>query len=243
MKKIVIGYLYPDLMNTYGDGGNILALARRCGWRGIPVTVKKISLGQAIPNDINLIFFGGGQDREQVLVSKDLKKKAGFLKKFVENGGPLLSVCGGYQLLGNFYKDPEGNILPGIGLFNANTFAGPKRMIGNIILLPFISCLSANLVGFENHSGQTYLGIGMRPLGKVLRGFGNNGTDGYEGCVYKNAIGTYLHGSLLPKNPELADWLIEKALEYQTGKPVKIKPLEDNLEKATRDSLIRKFSR
>ena len=258
MQKLVIGYLYADLMNTYGDGGNILALVKRCEWRGIVVSVVNISLGEKIPSNVDLIFFGGGQDREQILVAKDLPKKASFLKDFVEKGGPLLSICGGYQLLGNFYKDPEGNILPGIGLFNVNTYAGGKRMIGDVVVKLRITPTqptpikgegegggedNSSLIGFENHSGKTFLGVGMKPLGKVISGFGNNGEDDFEGCVYKNAIGTYLHGSLLPKNPDLADFLIAKALEFRAGKPAKLVSLNDSLELKTHQSLIQKFSK
>ena len=235
MEKLIIGYLYPELMNTYGDNGNILCLQKRCEWRDISVEIRKISIGDYIPKDVNLIFFGGGQDREQVLVAQDLPSKAQFIKKFVENGLPMLAICGGYQLLGKFYKDQSGEILPGIGLFNIETHAGTKRMIGNTLSRPGQAEMGEYLVGFENHSGKTFLGEEMQPLAKVTHGFGNNGEDGFEGCVYKNAVGTYMHGSLLPKNPKLADFLIEKALG------ITLEPLKDTLENNTNSQLVARF--
>lgn len=238
--RLVIGYLYGDLMNIYGDTGNIIALKKRAEWRGIEVKVRNISLGHDLkPKEIDLYFFGGGQDQAQELVSRDLvlSIKGKILKQEIERGVPLLSICGGYQLLGEYYKPHKGPKLKGVDLFPAYTLASFDRMIGNIIIRsPF-----GELVGFENHSGKTYLKKGAQPLGKVKKGFGNNGEDKSEGCIYKNAIGCYMHGSLLPKNPQLADWLIKKALELKYGKETELKDLDDFLENKAHNVATQKF--
>ena len=233
--KLVIGYLYGDLMNIYGDTGNIIALKKRAEWRGIDVTVKNISIGDKLKKgDVELFFFGGGQDQQQELVAKDLTLSKGkIIKQEVERGVPLLAICGGYQLLGQYYKPHKGHKLPGIGLFPAYTVASHDRMIGNIV----INSQFGKLVGFENHSGKTYLRKEAKPLGRVISGYGNNGEeDKTEGCIYKNAIGCYMHGSLLPKNPALADWLLQKALEVKYGKEIELKPLDDSLENKAHQS-------
>ncbi|QQG43301.1 MAG: glutamine amidotransferase [Candidatus Daviesbacteria bacterium] len=238
--KLIIGYLYPDLMNIYGDTGNIIALKKRCQWRGIEVVVKMFSIGNKMKTgSADIYFFGGGQDQQQELVARDLVKsaKGKVLKSEIERGVPLLAICGGYQLLGDYYRPHQGPTLKGVGLFPAFTVAGDKRMIGNIV----VDSKFGGLVGFENHSGQTFLKENAQPLGKVVKGFGNNGEDQTEGCVYKNAIGCYMHGSLLPKNPALADWLIQKALEVKYGK-VKLPKLNDQLENQAHQSAIQKFS-
>lgn len=242
--KIVVGYLYGDLMNIYGDTGNIIALKKRCEWRGIDVEVKNISIGDQIPTrqvgmQIDLFFFGGGQDQQQTLVASDLEtsKKGKIIKAEIERGVPLLSICGGYQLLGEYYKPHKGPKLPGIGLFPAFTVASHDRMIGNII----VRTMFGDLVGFENHSGKTYLKKGAIPLGMVINGWGNNGKDKLEGCLYKNAIGCYMHGSLLPKNPKLADWFLKKALEVKYGKKITLKSLDDTLELQAHHAAIQKF--
>jgi len=242
--NLTIGYLYADLMNIYGDTGNIIALKKRAEWRGIKVKVVNISSGDRIPTSdvgtrIDLYFFGGGQDQQQELVSKDLVKsgKGKIIKKEVERGVPLLSICGGYQLLGEYYKPHKGPKLAGVGLFPAYTLASHERMIGNIV----IDSMFGNLVGFENHSGKTYLKKGALPFGMVCRGFGNNGADKGEGCIYKNAVGCYMHGSLLPKNPKLADWLIKKALEVKYGKAIELKPLDNSLEFQAHHKAIQKI--
>ncbi|MBI2334238.1 glutamine amidotransferase [Candidatus Daviesbacteria bacterium] len=221
--KLIIGHLYADLMNIYGDMGNIIALKKRAEWRGIEVKLKVKSLKSKIKKgECDIFFFGGGQDQQQSLVASDLESsgKGKIIKEEVERGIPLLAICGGYQLLGQYYKPHNRPKLPGVGLFPAYTVAGDKRMIGNII----IDTQFGKLVGFENHSGQTYLKKTGQPLGKIIKGFGNNGGDQTEGCIYKNAVGCYMHGSLLPKNPALADWLLEKALK------IKLEPLNDSLE-------------
>jgi lipid II isoglutaminyl synthase (glutamine-hydrolysing) len=256
--KITIGYLYGDLMNMYGDTGNITALKRRAQWRGIEVNIKNFSIGDKMKDrEADIFFFGGGQDQQQDLVAKDLKLslKGKIIKDEIERGVPLLAICGGYQLLGEYYQPFEGVKLPGVDLFPIYTEASHDRMIGNIVvrvqgtvnseqsktvtsnLLPVTS-----LVGFENHSGKTYLKEGAEPLGIVKTGFGNNGEDKTEGCIYKNAIGCYMHGSLLPKNPQLADWLISKALETKYNKPIELKPLNDDLENTAHNKVIEKFT-
>lgn len=237
--KLVIGYLYGDLMNIYGDRGNIIALKKRAEWRGIKVVIKMFSIGNKMrAGDTDLYFFGGGQDQQQEFVAKDLQKKAKIIKSEVERGVPLLSICGGYQLLGDYYKPHQGPKLPGISLFPAYTLASYDRMIGNIV----IESQFGKLVGFENHSGKTYLKKGSLPFGMVTKGFGNNGADKSEGCIYKNAIGCYMHGSLLPKNPHLADWLLQKALEVKYGKDIKLEPLDDTIETQAHIATIQKFS-
>ncbi|MDZ4209935.1 MAG: glutamine amidotransferase [Candidatus Curtissbacteria bacterium] len=240
-------HLYSDLMDTYGDKGNITTLTKRCEWRGIETKVTSISIGNPL-SDYDIFFFGGGQDRQQIIVGEDLQKKAKDLKKSVESGAVLLSICGGYQLLQNYFKTLDGVEIKGIGLFDACTQGSTSRMIGNLLVeinpalqkeikdvykstvyrLP-----TSDLVGFENHSGKTNLGSNLQPLGTVIKGAGNNGEDGTEGAVYKNAFGCYLHGSLLPKNPHFADFLIAKALERKYGKSTswrKLKSLDDSIE-------------
>ncbi len=242
-------------MNIYGDTGNIITLKKRAQWRGIDVEVKNISVGNRIPTSnvgirIDLFFFGGGQDQQQELVAADLVKsgKGKVIKSEIERGVPLLSVCGGYQLLGDYYqplkrlsskddKPHKGPKLPGISLFPAYTVASFDRMIGNIV----IESQFGKLVGFENHSGKTYLKKGALPFGMVTKGFGNNGADKSEGCLYKNAIGCYMHGSLLPKNPKLADFLLKKALETKYGEEIELKPLEDTFENIAHQSAVQRF--
>lgn len=237
MVTLKIGHLYPDLMDTYGDKGNIITLVKRCQWRGIKVSVKTISAGQTInPKEIDLYFFGGGQDRAQNIVSQDLKKGRGkALKEAIENGAALLSICGGYQLLQKFYKPHKEPPLEGVGIFNAYTKAGQKRLVGNLLIELSKDILKSQnlklptLIGFENHSGKTYLLDKEKFLGKVLIGNGNNGEDKTEGAVYKNAFGCYLHGSLLPKNPQFADLLIKIALKRRYGE-VDLSPLDNKIE-------------
>ena len=225
-------HLYPDLMNVYGDRGNVLALVRRAEWRGFQVEVREVSVGDRLdPLNVDLIFFGGGQDREQTVVSEDfVVQKAQAVKDAVEEGAALLSVCGGYQLLGASYTTVDGQQLPGAGLFDVRSLPGPKRHIGNVLVETDLDGKPRTLVGFENHSGRTYLGAGVRALGRTVVGAGNNGEDHTEGAVYKGAIGCYLHGSLLPKNPWLADHLLATALRHATGAPVALTPLDDRLE-------------
>lgn len=246
--KLTIGYLYPDLMNIYGDTGNIIALKKRAQWRGIDTEVRNISVGDKLKtSEVDIFFFGGGQDQQQVQVSQDLVKggKGKVIKSEVEREVPLLAICGGYQLLGEYYKPFTGPKLPGVGLFPVYTVASDQRMIGNIVIkssIPYTLIPKPYLVGFENHSGKTYLKEGVQPFGHVISGFGNNGEDKTEGCIYKNAIGCYMHGSLLPKNPELADWLLQKALEVKYGEEISVDPLDDSLENSAHIAAIQRFS-
>jgi hypothetical protein len=226
--KLSICWLYGSSMNIYGDRGNVLALAQRCRWRGIDAEIVQSGVGDAVdPGRFDIFFWGGGQDREQINVSADVQGVKGeTLLAEVDDGAPLLSVCGGYQLLGHFYRPAEGAELPGIGVFDAWTVAGNERFIGNIIVA---SSEFGELVGFENHSGLTYLGPNAQPLGTVRAGRGNNGADGTEGCRYRNAIGCYMHGALLPKNPGLSDFLIRAALRRRYGVD-ELPQLDDALE-------------
>ena len=232
MGPLRLVHLYPDLMSVYGDRGNVLALVRRAEWRGIAVDVRELTLGDTLdPAEVDLVFFGGGQDREQAVVSPDfLQQKGEAVRQAVEDGAALLSVCGGYQLLGQSYTTVDGQQLPGAGLFDIRSVPGPRRHIGNVLVETDLDGQRRTLVGFENHSGRTYLGRGVLPLGRALVGAGNNGEDGTEGAVYRSAVGCYLHGSLLPKNPWLADRLLAAALSHRLQQPVTLEPLDDTLE-------------
>lgn len=230
-------------MNIYGDQGNIIALRQRARWRDIEVVIHEYDLGTRIPKGVNdLYFFGGGQDQEQVLASQDLQTKQAILKEDFEGGSVFLSICGGYQLLGHYYQDQSGEKLMGIGLIDAYTVASKKRMIGNLVIEsnPKLNLQPKTLVGFENHSGQTFLGKEVQPLGKVLKGFGNNGEDHTEGGWYKTFFGCYLHGSLLPKNPHFADYLIELALKKKQP-DYQLEPLDDTLELRTHQKALSLF--
>ena len=225
--ELTLVHLYPDLMNIYGDLGNVSALSWRCRQRGIKLKVKNIGLKDKLtPGSFDLIFGGGGQDRQQIAVSQDLRTKKSTLLGAAKAGIPMLTICGSYQLFGRFFKPFRGPALKGIGVFNAYTVASKQRKIGNIL----IKTALGELVGFENHSGNTYLADKNQALGKVSRGFGNNGSDKTEGCLVQNVFGCYLHGPLLPKNPHLADHLISLALEVKYKKKVKLKALNDRLE-------------
>lgn len=229
-----IGWLYGTKMNIYGDRGNVLALAQRVRWRDIEPEVVEIGLGQPIPDDIDIFFFGGGQDQEQIAVSRDLQGEKGErIKEAVEDGAAMLSVCGGYQLLGREYRPHDAEPLPGIGLFDVVSTAGRERFIGNVI----VDSAWGKLVGFENHSGLTFLGEGATPMGKIEVGRGNNGKDGTEGVRYKNALGCYLHGALLPKNPALADWLLAAGLSRRYGH-ISLAPLNDHIETQAQGTAI-----
>lgn len=223
---LTIGWLYAATMNIYGDRGNVIALKRRAEWRGISTTVHEINIGDPIPADVDCFFWGGGQDQEQVAVAHDLQGTKGrALAAAVEEGASLLAVCGGYQLLGHEYRPHAAEVLPGVGIIDAVSVAGPERFIGNVV----IDSEWGTLVGFENHSGLTTLGPGLQPMGKVRVGRGNNGKDGTEGARHRNALGCYLHGSLLPKNPVLTDWLIARGLERRNG-AVELQPIDDDIE-------------
>lgn len=213
-KTIRLLQLYPRDMNIYGDWGNTLTLKRRAEWHGYEVELFEYNPGDVFPDDIDLIVGGGGQDSGQSVIQDDLQKIAPKLKELAESGTSMLVICGLYQLFGRFFKTKDGITLPGIGIFDIETHGGPERLIGNIITE---SSDFGQIIGYENHSGLTYLGKNVKPLGRVIRGAGNNGQDEFEGARYKNIIGSYLHGSLLPKNPQIADWLIEQAVVRKFG--------------------------
>jgi lipid II isoglutaminyl synthase (glutamine-hydrolysing) len=225
--KIRVGHLYPDYLNIYADRGNIAVLAARAAARGHELAVEAVTLGDPVPQ-ADLFYIGGGQDREQRLVTPDLAAKAGALRDAVGAGAALLAVCGGYQLLGDYYRDRDGTELPGIGLLALHTVAGERRLIGDVLL----DCgwAGETLAGFENHAGRTYLEAGVEPLGQVVAGFGNDGQSGFEGVRAGRVYGTYLHGPLLPRNPWFADRLLEDALAHLTGEEHALAPLPDELE-------------
>lgn len=236
--KLTIGWLYPTLMSTYGDRGNIMVLTKRCEWRGIEVRVERINIDSESEElkTCDLLFMGGAQDTQQEIVNKDLfEKKGTTLKKLIEEEIPGLYICGAYQFLGKYYKTADGKKLPGLNIFPAYTENdGNSRLIGNII----IEHSGKKIVGFENHGGRTFLDDTSMAFGKVIKGFGNNGEDKTEGIMYKNSIGSYLHGPMLPKNPEMADWLIKTALEKKYKSDVKLKELDDSIEKIAKEKAI-----
>ena len=239
-----ITHLYPELLNTYGDRGNIIALMKRAEWRGIKVTVRRVSLGDPLKaGETDWYFIGGGQDAAQLVIADDLTKRAQILKSDIAFGVPLLAICGGYQLLGQHYVDPTGQRSAGIGLFDITTEAGSKRLVGNILIDGIGEFANQQFIGFENHAGRTQLGSSAQPLGRVIQGFGNNGDDRTEGVFTHHAIGTYLHGSLLPKNPWLTDWFIQTALEQsQASRPVILKPLDNTFEDQARTEALGRFT-
>lgn len=213
-KTIQLLQLYPKDMNIYGDWGNTLVLMRRLEWSGYTVELMEYNPGDTFPADVDLIVGGGGQDSGQDAIQQDLQNIGPKLIELANQGVPMLMICGMYQLFGNFFKTRQGEIIKGIGLLDIETYGGAERLIGNIVTK---SDLFGDIIGYENHSGQTYLGKNLKPLGQVYRGAGNNGKDATEGVIYKNVIGTYLHGSLLPKNPAIADWLLEQAATRKSG--------------------------
>src|SRR3979411_2874211 len=233
-----IAHLYADEMNIYGERRHILTPTMRAQWRGIPVEGRAIGRGPSPDlSDIDLIFWGGGQDRDQELVFTDAAKhKVQAIRAAIDGGAVVLAVCGGYQLLGEYYVTADGKQLPGLGLVDLHTVPGSRRNIGNIVIETSALGLDPpTLVGFENHSGKTYLGPGLQPLGRVLRGAGNNGEDGFEGVASGNIFGTYLHGSLLPKNPHLADLLLLRALRRRGFS--RLEPLDDSVEMSAHRSV------
>jgi lipid II isoglutaminyl synthase (glutamine-hydrolysing) len=235
--KIVVGHLFPDYLNIYADRGNIAVLARRAAWRGHELEIQTLGADdEPRPGEHDLYYIGGGQDREQELIAPALAGHGEALRAAVDAGAALLAVCGGYQLLGRFYRDQSGDELAGVGLFPLHTIAGERRMIGDVLLeCELEPGERRTLAGFENHAGRTYLDEGAEPLGRVLAGFGNDGESGYEGCRVGRAVGTYLHGPLLPRNPWLADWLLAQAIAHRTGELPIFEPLEDGLEAAAHE--------
>ena len=251
--SITIGWLYPDLMSTYGDRGNIITLQKRCAWRGISTNIKEITVDDNADSmkNCDLFFMGGGEDRKQEIASSDLIKtgKAEILREMLENNIPGLFICGAYQFLGQYYQPAVGERIPGLGILDLYTInPGPEKLrcIGNIITTTIQLRRSklrnyTKMVGFENHGGRTYLGKNVQPLGTIIKGFGNNGEDKTEGAIYKNTFGTYLHGPLLPKNPGFADHFLKLALQKKYQNEVKLEELDDTLEITAHDTVIKKY--
>jgi CobQ-like glutamine amidotransferase family enzyme len=246
--QLTIHHLYADMMNLYGDRGNVISIKKRCEWRGIAVEVVDVGLGERIrPTGCDLFLFGGGQDREQALLAEDLSgSKGADLRAIVEDGGVVLGVCGGYQLMGHSYETPEGESLPGVGIFDLHTQprkSDEERLIGNVLVrVPSPEAGGMReVVGFENHGGRTFLGESLEPLGEVVVGFGNNGKDGTEGARRLNAYGTYLHGSLLPKNPWLTDQLVLNALR-RVDDSFELEPLDDVAERSAFEAVAGRIS-
>lgn len=237
--KITIGHLYPDLLNLYGDRGNIQCMIKRCQWRGIEAEVIPFESDDEIDfSKLDIVLLGGGSDREQMLVCDKLKLIKEEFKKYVEEDGVVIAICGGYQLLGNFYDTEHGRI-EGLGIIDLETTNSKEyRLIDNIVLESEL--FSMPVVGFENHAGRTNI-KNNKPFGKVIYGSGNDGKSGYEGVIYKNVIGTYLHGPLLPKNPQVCDYLIQKALEKKYQKKITLKELDDQEEKEANAYIYNRF--
>ncbi len=249
---ITIGWLYPDLMSTYGDRGNIISFRKRCLWRGIET--KLVSIDCSLPaekiNEIDFIFGGGGQDIEQELVMRDLRgKKAETIRQKIEANTPSLFVCGAPQLMGHYYEPAMGQRIEGLGIFDITSVhpgSDVPRCIGNTVGSVFWNNLNAVefddlIVGFENHGGRTHLGKKAKPFARVIKGYGNNGNDKTEGVVYKNAVGCYYHGPFLPKNPTVADFFIKRIIEVKYGEKIDLSPLEDVLENTARKTLFERF--
>lgn len=247
--KLVIGWLYPQLMSTYGDRGNIITLQKRCWWRGIDAQVLNLNVGFNAEElkKCDFIFMGGAQDTQQKIVSEDLKRKSGILSSLINGGVPGLYICGAYQFLGNYYKEADGTKIQGLGildLYTENPGLDFSRLIGNIVFIPKIQGEFGmqQVIGFENHGGRTYLGKNIKPLGKVVKGFGNNGKDKTEGVIFKNSLGSYLHGPILPKNPQLADYLIKTSLERKYNKKIKLKKLDEGIEQKAREAVAKRLN-
>ncbi len=256
MKKLTLGYLYPEYMNIYGDTGNIIALINRGKSREIEIEVQSISKNSELKNNtIDIYFFGGGQDQQQVFVSQDIQRLAPIITDDINRGAVALTICGGYQLFGKFYRPFEGDDLKGIDIFPSETHASNTRMINNLVVKTNQKLDEAiqniyttqweiphTLVGFENHSGQTTLTPATQTLGQTLYGYGNNESKQYEGCWVKNAFGTYMHGSLLPKNPHFTDYLLHQATKYRYQDDTKFEPLPDTLALQAHNHIVKKYA-
>ncbi len=246
MYRLRIAHLYPEQMNIYGDRGNILTLRQRALWRSIDVQVEAIKPGTSVDwPSYDIAFFGGGQDSGQALIAQDfVDRQAPGITMAIEDGLVMLAICGGYQLLGHYFLTHTGEKLPGVGALDLYTVGGDRRLIGNIVVdwQHDRTAPDRRLVGFENHSGRTYLGTEVSPLGRVIKGFGNNGEDGTEGAIYRNVYGSYMHGSLLPKNPHLADHLLGLALRRRYGAAAVLAPLDDRLELTAHDVMIERVT-
>lgn len=239
-KTIRIGHLFPDLLNMYGDKGNVLALKNRLIWRNIDVEVIEFDIKDEIDfSALDIILLGGGADREQALICECLNTMKQGLSDYVEAGGVMLALCGSYPMLGKNYQ-VQNELVSGLGILEIDTEKTEKRQIGDIIIRTEIFESDSLIVGFENHSGKTYIGD-LKPLGTVCHGYGNNGEDGSCGVVYKNLVGTYLHGPLLPKNPALTDYLLSCALRKKYGEEVKLSPLSNRAEEEAHDYIVKRF--
>lgn len=237
--KLTIGHLYPDLLNLYGDRGNIQCFRKRLEWRGIDAEVVPVLSGEKIDfSSLDIVLLGGGSDREQELVCGYLKDIRDDFQNYVEDGGVVLAVCGGYQLLGKYYKT-QTKTIEGLSILDITTEWEPQRLVNNIVLNSPL--FDTPVVGFENHGGRTYIG-NHTPFGKVFFGFGNTGGSGYEGVVYKNVIATYLHGPLLPKNPQVCDYLLERALKRRYGPDAGLEPLPDEMEHRANSYIAGRYS-
>lgn len=239
---IKIMHLFPDLLNLYGDKGNIECMRKRLNWRGIGCEVVPFTTEDSgfELSDVDIVFLGGGSDREQKIVCRSLLEHKAELKDFVENGGSLVAVCGGYQLLGKYYK-LEDETIEGLDILDIYTEQGKGRLIGNIVLeADFLKESDKLIVGFENHGGRTYIN-GHKHLGKVVYGNGNSDKCGYEGVVYKNVVATYLHGPLFPKNPALCDYILTNALKKKYSDFTELVPLDDRLEKTANEYIVNRF--
>ncbi len=237
-RRLRVAHLYPELLNLYGDSGNILVLRKRLEWRHLGCTAHEVHMGErASLTGIDLVFIGGGSDREQRIVCDELQRQRSELAAFVEDGGVLLAVCGGYQLLGHSYLMGNEEVR-GLSLVDLYTDRGSPRLIGNVMVESRIA--PQPIVGYENHGGRTHLGARVEPLGRVLFGNGNDGKSGQEGCLYRNVVGTYVHGPLLPKNPCMADWLLSRALERR-GDTGELEPLDDTEELAANETMRKRL--
>ncbi len=241
-----ITFLFPYTMSTYGDRGNVLTLQKRCEWRGIDVKIHYCDIYDNL-NKSDIYFWGGGQDKAQEIVSSSCNfKKVDFLTKEVDENKVFLLICGSYQLMGKHYIDSNNKKIDGFGILDIYTKSSSRRMIGNTIIElnnKLLNLHTKTVIGFENHSGRTFLGKNIEPFGHVKYGFGNNGIDKTEGAIYKNVIGCYQHGPLLPKNPNLADYIILKAIENKYGPGIKIHVLDDTLEYAACNAMLKKLRR
>ena len=240
--ELKICHMYPDVLNLYGDRGNVRCLQQRLRWRGIDSAVERLPIGaQARLGDFDLVFIGGGQDFEQQVLLEDLHRgKDREIRAAIEDGIPFLTICGGYQMLGHYYETYDGQRCDFIGALDLYTVGSKQRMIGNYKFQCGPESGGSLVVGFENHSGKTRLGSGVQPLGQVLAGFGNNGEDGTEGARYRNVFGTYSHGPLLPKNPALCDFILLTALQRKYG-TAELAPLDDTAELAAHDEMAERI--
>lgn len=243
--KLNICHLYPDVLNLYGDGGNIICLRQRLKWRGIESELTQCRIGETLDlKHCDLLFVGGGQDFEQEVLLPDLRRgKAEEIRSAIEDGLTVLAICGGYQMLGQYYETYDGVRCDFIGALDLYTKGSKQRMIGNTVYRCTERCGGSTVVGFENHSGKTWLGSSLEPMARVVVGHGNNGEDGTEGVRYRNVFGSYSHGPLLPKNPEFCDALLQTALERRCGADARLEPLRDEAEQAAHDAMVDRLTK